>query len=166
LGARVIGRTTVAVYRVEDGDLLQLSVEVIVNPWNRNLVPWWLLIPQGVSGAIKRRAGIEPFKHLARKGVLPLGGAVSTPAGRLQCRAIIHVAAINLLWKASERSIRMSVTNAMRIVNQEGYASIGFPILGSGSGGFPKQRALDVMLEELCGIDSPAVVIVVRFGMN
>ena len=43
--------------RVVTGDLLDQDVEVIVNAWNRNLFPWWLLLPQGVSGAIKRRAG-------------------------------------------------------------------------------------------------------------
>jgi hypothetical protein len=35
------------------GDLLH-DVEIIVNAWNRNIIPWWLLLPQGVSGAIKR----------------------------------------------------------------------------------------------------------------
>ena len=33
------------------GDLLGQDVEVIVNPWNRNIIPWLLLLPQGVSGA-------------------------------------------------------------------------------------------------------------------
>lgn len=42
---------------VETGDLLDQPVEVIVNAWNRNIIPWWLLLPQGVSGAIKRRGG-------------------------------------------------------------------------------------------------------------
>ena len=42
---------------VVEGDLLNQDVEVIVNAWNRNIIPWWLLLPQGVSGAIKRRAG-------------------------------------------------------------------------------------------------------------
>jgi O-acetyl-ADP-ribose deacetylase len=30
-----------------DGALLQQSVDVIVNAWNRNVIPWWLLLPQG-----------------------------------------------------------------------------------------------------------------------
>ena len=50
--------------RVCDGDLLDQDVEVIVNAWNRNVIPW-LLLPQGVSGAIKCRAGHGPF-HDAR----------------------------------------------------------------------------------------------------
>ncbi len=35
------------------GDIFEQDVDVIVNPWNQNFIPWWLLIPQGVSGQIK-----------------------------------------------------------------------------------------------------------------
>lgn len=61
---------------VVDSDLLHQEVEVIVNAWNRNIIPWWLLVPQGVSGAIKRHAGFQPFQELSRLGAIPLGGAV------------------------------------------------------------------------------------------
>ncbi|MEL6184981.1 MAG: hypothetical protein AAFU79_10180, partial [Myxococcota bacterium] len=56
------------------GDLLDQEVDVIVNAWNRNLFPWWLLLPQGVSRAIKRRAGTRPFDELFRHGPMPLWG--------------------------------------------------------------------------------------------
>src|SRR6266487_202668 len=101
--------------QIVDGDILDQPVEVIVNAWNRNIIPWWLLLPQGVSGAIKKRAGLAPFKELARHGPIPLGGAVLTSAGRLQFKGIIHVAGINMFWRASERSIRSSVQNALAI---------------------------------------------------
>ena len=52
---------------VVEGDLLDQDVDVIVNAWNRNIIPWWLLLPQGVSGAIKKRAGTAPFKELATR---------------------------------------------------------------------------------------------------
>jgi O-acetyl-ADP-ribose deacetylase (regulator of RNase III) len=76
---------------VVDGDLLDQKADVIVNAWNRNIIPWWLLIPQGVSGAIKRRAGKAPFRELARHGPMALGSAVLTSAGRLPYAGIIHV---------------------------------------------------------------------------
>src|SRR5580704_15969833 len=79
---------------VVEGDLLDQDVDVIVNAWNRNFIPWWLLLPQGVSGAIKKKAGIAPFRELGRHGLLPLGGAVFTSAGRLPYKGIIHVAGI------------------------------------------------------------------------
>ena len=69
------------------GDLLEQPVEVIVNAWNRNVIPWWLLIPQGVSGAIKRKGGVAPFREVARFGPIPLGQAVVTGAGRLPFKA-------------------------------------------------------------------------------
>ena len=82
---------------IVQGDLLKQDVDAIVNSWNRNIIPWWLLLPQGVSGAIKRLGGYGPFKELAQHGPIPLGGAVATSAGRLPFRAIIHVAGINML---------------------------------------------------------------------
>src|SRR6478736_926121 len=100
---------------IVEGDLLEQDVDVIVNAWNRNIIPWWLLLPQGVSGAIKKRAGFAPFRELAKKGPIPLGGAVATGAGKLPFKAIIHVAGISIFWRSSERSIRDSVSNAMNL---------------------------------------------------
>jgi O-acetyl-ADP-ribose deacetylase (regulator of RNase III) len=146
------------------GDLLDQPVEVIVNAWNRNVIPWWLLIPQGVSGAIKRRAGYRPFIEVGRAGAIPLGGAVITAAGHLPFKAIIHVAGINMLWRATTKSIQESVRSAMALVANRGYASVAFPIIGAGSGGFNEQRALDLMLEAFASLDTAARVIVVRFA--
>jgi O-acetyl-ADP-ribose deacetylase (regulator of RNase III) len=145
------------------GNLLDQKVEVIVNAWNRNIIPWWLLIPQGVSGAIKRRGGLEPFKELGRLGPIPLGGAVLTGPGRLPFRGMIHVAGINLLWRASRRSIGDSVRSAMRLVAKHGFRSVAFPIIGAGSGGFGVDGALKVMQEAFSEIESGADTFIVRF---
>src|SRR5579862_3643179 len=135
--------------RVVDGDLLEQETDAIVNAWNRNVIPWWLLLPQGVSGAIKRRAGLEPFRELARHGPIPLGGAVHTSAGRLPYRAILHVAGINLLWRASARSISDSVRNAVRLAEELGLRSLALPLIGAGSGGFDAASAERVILNTL-----------------
>jgi O-acetyl-ADP-ribose deacetylase len=148
---------------IVEGDLLDQPVDVIVNAWNRNIIPWWLLLPQGVSGAIKRRAGYKPFFELGRVGPIPLGGAVLTSAGKLNYRGIIHVAGINMLWRASKRSIKGSVASAMKIVNEKGFESVAFPIIGTGSGGFGEEGALSLMQEALSEIESPARVIFVKF---
>jgi len=148
---------------VVQGDLLDQQVDAIVNAWNRNIIPWWLLIPQGVSGAIKRRAGTAPFRELARTGPLPLGGAVLTAAGRLPYRGIIHVAGINMFWRASERSIRSSVANAIAIAHAKRFESIAFPVVGSGSGGFSEQSAIGLMGDELNSLEYGGRVIIVRY---
>ena len=149
--------------RVVDGELLDQDVEVIVNAWNRNIIPWWLLLPQGVSGAIKRRAGYGPFRELARRGPIPLGGAVETGAGRLPFRAIVHVAGISMLWRSSERAIRGTVRSALRIASDRGYRSIAFPLIGSGTGGLSPDRALEIMQDEVRQIDFNGEVRLVRY---
>jgi len=149
--------------RLVEGDLLDQDVEVIVNAWNRNFIPWWLLLTQGVSQAIKRRGGKGPFREVGRKGMIPLGGAVETGAGDLPFKAIIHVAGINLLWRSSEWSVRESVRNAMSLAKQRGYQSIAFPLIGAGSGSGKSDRVLGWMRDELQSIAFDGVVIVVRY---
>jgi O-acetyl-ADP-ribose deacetylase (regulator of RNase III) len=146
-----------------DGDLLDQEVDVIVNAWNRNLFPWWLLLPQGVSGAIKRRAGLAPFRELRRHGVLPLGGAVLTSAGALPIKGIIHVAGIGHTWRASEKSIRMSVRNAVELASSHAFDRVAFPLIGAGTGGFSEDAAERLMLDELCAVAFPGEVRLVRF---
>ncbi len=149
--------------KIVDGDLLDQPVEAIVNAWNRNIIPWWLLIPQGVSRAIKKRAGVGPFRDLAGVGPIPLGQAVATGAGRLPFKIIIHVAGINLLWRASESSIRDSVSNALRVARDRGVRSLAMPLIGAGSGGFDADRVLSLITAALEPERGDLEVTVVRF---
>lgn len=152
--------------RVVDGDLLSQSVEVIVNPWNRNIIPWWLLLPQGVSGAIKRRGGLQPFREVGKAGPIPLGGAVATSAGRLPFKAIIHVAGISILWRASQRSIQSSTRNALAKAAELGVASIAMPLIGAGTGGVcpaTVERWMSEVIEEAA---FGGEVLIVRFKRN
>jgi O-acetyl-ADP-ribose deacetylase len=152
--------------RIVEGDLLDQDVEVIVNAWNRNLIPWWLLLPQGVSRAIKQRGGTGPFRELGRMGLIPLGGAVVTGPGRLPFKAIIHVSGINLLWRSSERSVRDSVRNAVALAQSLGYRSLALPMIGSGSGGGKTERVQEWMSSELAGIGFDGEVRLVRYKPN
>ncbi|MEZ6120321.1 MAG: macro domain-containing protein [Pirellulaceae bacterium] len=145
------------------GDLLDQDVEVIVNAWNRNIIPWWLLLPQGVSGAIKKRAGTGPFRELGKLGPIPLGNAVMTGAGRLPYQAIIHVAGISMWWRSSERSIRDSTRNAIRLAAEHGFSSIAFPLIGAGTGGGSHENVLAMMQDELKSCQFEGRVLIVRF---
>lgn len=149
--------------KIVNGDILEQNVDVIVNSWNRNIIPWWLLLPQGVSGAIKRKAGLAPFKEIAKYGPIPLGQARITSAGKLNFKAIIHVAGINAFWCATKYSVDHSVRSAMDIVNEKGYASVAFPLIGSGSGDRGKQWSLKIMLDALDEIQTNAKVIIVQY---
>jgi len=51
----------------------------------------------------------------------------------------------------------------MQIVNDQEYASVAFPLIGSGSGNRGQEWALELMLDTFSSIDSSAEVILVRF---
>ncbi|MEZ6047419.1 MAG: macro domain-containing protein [Planctomycetaceae bacterium] len=148
---------------IVEGDLLDQQVDVIVNAWNRNIFPWWLLLPQGVSGAIKQRAGLEPFRELAKLPMIPLGEARLTSAGRLPYKAIIHVAGINLFWRASEKSIRDSIRNSLSLAHKHQFQSIAYPLIGAGSGGMSVDRVQAIMLDEFESQSNDLRVIVVVY---
>ena len=117
------------------GDLLDQPVDAIVNPWNSNVIPWWLLLPQGVSGAIRKRAGSDAFRPLTTAGYLKPGTAVFAPAGKLAFKVIIHVAALTPFWSTSEAIVTSCVRNATRIAAENNLTSLAFPLLGAGVGG-------------------------------
>ncbi|MEO9593030.1 macro domain-containing protein [Rhodopirellula bahusiensis] len=148
---------------VVKGDLLNQDVDAIVNAWNRNIIPWWLLIPQGVSGAIKRRGGYAPFRELAKHGPIALGDAVLTSAGDLPFKAIIHVAGISMWWRSSEWSIRQSCRNALALAEERQFNSIALPLIGAGTGGGSTETVLDMMKDELATVRFGGRIVIVQF---
>lgn len=145
------------------GDITKQEVEVIVNAWNRNIIPFWLLIPQGVSKAIKKEAGYLPFIELSKMGAIPLGEARITSSGKLPYKKIIHVAGINMFWFATEYSIRNSIINAIKLVNQHQFKSVAFPLIGSGSGNRKKEFAKNIIIDTLVNIQSDAEIVIVEY---
>lgn len=148
------------------GNLLNQPVEVIVNSWNRNIIPWWLLIPQGVSGAIKKYGGYRPFLEVGRVGFMPLGSATLTTAGRLPFIGIIHVAGINGLWRATEESIYRSVGAALKIIDDNKFKSVALPAIGAGAGGYSEADSISIMTTALSQITTNARVILVRYDKS
>ena len=144
-------------------NIIEADTEVIVNAWNQNILPWFLLIPVGVAGAIKKAAGLQPFNELIRKGPMRLGSATLTSAGRLPYKGIIHVAGINLLWRASETSIRRSVQAAVLIINENRFQSAAFPIIGGNAGGFNEDTALEIMQDQFKQETSQSIIKIIRF---
>lgn len=146
------------------GDLVRApGVDAIVNAWNRNIIPWWLLLPSGVSRSIKREAGREPFLELGRRGPIPLGGAVATGPGRLPYKAILHVAGINMAWRSSPAVVRQATVSALDLARDLGLRSLAFPLVGAGTGGVDPEIALETMTEAIKSHAEGLAVVVVRY---
>ena len=134
---------------VVDGDLLDQEVDAIVNPWNRNLIPWWLLLPHGVSGAIRRGAGASPFRELGRYGGMRSGEAVVTSAGRLPHKAIIHVAGLTWRWTTNYEIVGECASQACQACLSRGFKSIALPLIGAGVGGLEPGGVLEVLKDSI-----------------
>lgn len=135
------------------GDLFEQPAAAIVNPWNRNYFPPLMFRPGGVSGELLKRTGPQPWDELAQHGLLHLGEAVVTSAGDYpNARAIIHVAGLNMLWRASARSVQLSVRNAIQAAQDHHFESIVMPLIGGGHGHLSPKRALDIISETLAQI--------------
>lgn len=146
------------------GDLLeQTDVDVIVNAWNRNFIPWWLLLPSGVSGAIKKRGGYAPFRELRRFGMLAPGDAVLTSAGRLPFKAIIHAAALSAFWTSSETIIRRCTVSALDVCGEHDFGSVAFPLIGSGTGGVSPDLSQRTIEDAARAHSFAGTIVVVRF---
>lgn len=132
------------------GSLLEVTADAVVNPWNRNVIPRWLLLAGGISGALKKVTGPAPWLELAAYGPLQLGQAVETTAGRLlTTSAIIHVAGLNLAWRATPASVHDSVINAIRLAYSHDHRTIALPLIGAGHGGLGEDQSREVILEAL-----------------
>jgi O-acetyl-ADP-ribose deacetylase (regulator of RNase III) len=133
-----------AVMSVVRADITQLAVESIVNAANSTL---WM--GGGVAGAIKRAGGSDIERDALAQGPIAVGDAVVTSAGRLPCRYVIHAATMGPDLETNAHAIRSATRSALRRANDLGLASIAFPALGTGVGGFPIQEAATLMAAEI-----------------
>lgn len=131
------------------GDLLAQPVDAIVNPWNSNVIPWFLLFPQGVSGAIRKRAGMEAFHPLTTAGFLKPGTAIHGPAGRLPFKGIIHVAALTPLWTTTDDIVKKCIESAVKIAIEFDYKSLAIPLIGAGVGGKSPDAVIELLRSQL-----------------
>ncbi len=126
------------------GDITKLEVDAIVNAANTHL-----RMGGGVAGAIKRAGGKEIEDEAVRQGPIKIGEAVATTAGKLKAKYVIHSPTMELDFRTDEEKIRLAMRAALKKAEELGVESIAFPALGTGVGGFPKDRAAKVMVEEL-----------------
>lgn len=126
------------------GDLFSQEVDCFVNGWNMNYIPWFFLIPHGVSGQLKKIAGYKPFNELLKKGIMKPGSAVITSGGKLP-QSIIHVAGLRWYWMTDLFIIERATRNALLLAQNSGVRSIAFPLIGSGVGALKTADVISVM---------------------
>jgi O-acetyl-ADP-ribose deacetylase len=141
----------VVVPRIEmlQGDITTVVADAVVNAANGTL-----LGGSGVDGAIHRAGGPEILAECRRVRAdrypdgLPTGAAVATTAGRLPARWVIHT--VGPVWSPREDRSHLLAschTEALRVADDLGAASVAFPAISCGIYGYPAEDAAPVAIE-------------------
>lgn len=128
--------------KITRGDITDSEADAIVNAANNQL---WM--GAGVAGAIKRKGGQEIEDEAVSKGPIQVGEAVVTTAGSLASKYVIHAAAMGQDLKTDENKIWMATYNSLLRAEELNLESIDLPALGTGVGGFPLERAAEIMIK-------------------
>jgi O-acetyl-ADP-ribose deacetylase len=147
------------------GDITDETTDAIVNAANSGL-----LGGGGVDSAIHQGAGpsllAECKKVREQRGPLPPGQAVTTSAGNLKARYVIHT--VGPVWqggKVNEPQILESCyCNSMEQANLKTCTSVSFPSVSTGAFGYPVGAAAQIALRAIADLlYEPKSVKLVRF---
>ena len=150
------GDVGLSVYK---GDITMHKADIIVNPANSRL---WL--GGGVAGAILSAGGNsiqdECDRYVREYGNLCDGEVITTGAGKLSCKKIIH--AVGPSWPRDTREIgeqelsqnrKMSIealtevmVNVLEEAEKEECHVLAVPAISSGVFGFPKDRCAEILI--------------------
>jgi O-acetyl-ADP-ribose deacetylase (regulator of RNase III) len=139
--------------RLVQGDITAQQVDAIVNAANSTL-----LGGGGVDGAIHLRGGraiLEECHHLRSTTYpdgLPTGEAVTTTAGDLPARRVVHT--VGPVWRGGTageaKQLAHAYRNSLLRAREERLRSIAFPSISTGAYGYPIANAAVIALSTVC----------------
>lgn len=119
------------------GDIVKVKTEAIVNAANTTLQHGG-----GVAAAIVAAGGRIIQQESDKIGHCPIGSAVTTTAGKLNFKFIIHIPTID--WQTGEKASLEEIYNgtvaALKICQERQIQSVAFPLLGAGVVGLPNKQ--------------------------
>ena len=125
-----------------EGDITELSTDAIVNAANAQLV-----LGGGVAGAIRRKGGPEIQLECDKIGGTFVGGAVITTGGDLKAKYVIHAVGPRMGEGDEDNKLKNATLNSLKVAEEKGLKSIGFPAISTGIFGFPIERCAEIMLK-------------------
>ena len=138
--------------RLVKGDITQQTADAIVNAANPTLMGGG-----GVDGAIHRKAGPTVLQELIRirneqhpRG-LPIGEAVTTTAGDLDARHIIHT--VGPIWRGGSYGeptlLAQAYRNSLKQATAHSHKTVALPSISTGHYGYPIDQAAETALKAI-----------------
>ena len=127
--------------KLVEGDITELHTDAIVNAANASLI-----LGAGVAGAIRAKGGPSIQQECDEIGGCPVGGAVITGGGNLKAKHVIHAVGPRKGEGNEEEKLRNATLSSLRVADENGLKSVGFPAISTGVFGFPIERCAEIML--------------------
>ena len=160
--ARILAEVTIAGCRLQavQGDMTEEQVDAIVNAANSRLMHGG-----GLAEAIVRRGGDRIQEESDRLAPVEVGHAVSTSAGALQARWVIHAVGPRLGEGDEEAKLRSAVRASLDEARRLGARSVALPAISTGIFGYPKPEGTRVLVDEsvLWLRSNPSTIYQLRF---
>ncbi len=135
-------------FKIVRNDITQMTTDAIVNTANK-----YPVVGPGCDSAVYKAAGYDKLLayRKAHIGESAEGEAFITPGFNLKAKYIIH--AVSPLFKDGgqdeERKLRSCYRNSLAIAAKEGLKSIAFPLISTGSFGYPKEEGMRIAIDEI-----------------
>ncbi len=136
-------------FKIVRNDITKMQVDVIVN--TANVEP---IYSSGTDLAVYKAAGEEELLAARRKiGFLNEGEVAITPGFKLPAKYIIH--AVSPYYEdgksGEEKRLRSCYRKSLLLATEYGCKSIAFPLIATGSFGYPKEEGIRVAVDEING---------------
>ncbi len=134
-------------FNIIRNDISKVKADAIVNTANANVA-----VGAGVDQAIYEAAGFDDLlAERAKIGPMKPGQAAATPAFALDAKYIIHT--IGPAWQGGNYHERETVAScyreSLKIADELHCESVAFPLISTGTFGFPKDEALRIAVSEI-----------------
>ena len=135
-------------FKIVRNDITKMTTEAIVN--TANCMP---AVGHGCDTAVYKAAGYEELLAWRRKyvGSAKVGEAFITPGFRLPAKYIIHTVSPRFIdgKHGEEELLRSCYRRSLALAAGYGIRSIAFPLIATGSFGYPKEEGMRIAVDEI-----------------
>ncbi len=134
--------------KIVRNDITKMAVDAIVNTANKRVT-----VGEGCDSAVYDAAGYDELLSYRKEkiGEVSEGEVFITPGFNLPAKNIIHAVSPCYIDGNSkeEDKLRGCYRKALKLADEKGIKSIAFPLISTGSFGYPKEEGLRIALDEI-----------------